>query len=146
MDLGKIGECDFNRKPLKIYNYGKMLRDFTYIDDVVEAIVECCYKPATINDDFNFKDPKPSDSFAPHRLFNVGNCNPIELDRFIDLLESFIGIKAIKVFEDIQPGDVVATAANTEKLENWINFKSKISIEVGLKIFVEWYKRYYGIE
>ncbi len=135
----------FNRKPLKIYNFGKMLRDFTFIDDVVEAIVKCCYKPATVNEHFNFTNPTTSNSFAPHQIFNVGNSNPIELTKFIDLLEEFIGIKAIKVFENIQPGDVVATAANTEKLENWINFRPKVSIEVGLKIFVEWYKKYYCI-
>ncbi len=139
-------EAIFNRKPLKIYNFGKMLRDFTFIDDVVEAIVKCTYKPATISEDFNYDNPTTSDSFAPHRIFNVGNSNPIELSKFIDLLESFIGIKAIKVFEDIQPGDVVATAANTEKLEKWINFQPKVSIEVGLKIFVEWYKKYYHVE
>ena len=138
-----FAEAIFNRKPLKIYNFGKMLRDFTFIDDVVEAIVKCCYKPATANKEFNFTNPTTSNSFAPHRIFNVGNSNPIELTKFICLLESFIGIKAIKVFEEIQPGDVVATAANTEKLENWINFQPKIPIEVGLEFFVEWYKKYY---
>ena len=90
----------FNKEPLKIYNYGQMQRDFTFIDDVVDAIVGCCYKPAKFNKDYNYLNPKASNSFAPHRIFNVGNSNPIGLIKFIELLESFIGLKAIKVFEE----------------------------------------------
>ena len=133
----------FNDKPLKIFNYGKMQRDFTYIDDVVEAIIKCCYKPATSNSTFNYIDPNPSSSFAPHRIFNVGNSKPIELLEFLKILEAEIGKPAKLNFEDIKPGDVVATAADTALLRDWIGFTPKTKIKKGIKLFIDWYRKYY---
>ena len=133
----------FNDKPLKIFNYGKMQRDFTYIDDVVEAIIKCCFKPATSNSKFNYIDPNPSSSFAPHRIFNVGNSKPIEILEFLKILETTIGKPAKLNFDYIQPGDVVATAADTTLLKDWIGFTPKTSIKKGMSFFIDWYKKYY---
>jgi len=132
-----------NRKPINVFNYGKMKRDFTYIDDIVEGVVRCCYKPAHIDKDFDVLMPNQATSFAPYRIFNIGNSKPIELLRFIDILEDELGVKAIKNFLPIQPGDVEATSADTDLLESWIGFKPLTSIEVGVKKFSEWYINYY---
>jgi len=130
-------------KPINVFNYGKMKRDFTFIDDIVEGIFRCCYKPANIDIDFDSLTPNKATSFAPFRLFNIGNSNPIELLRFIEILENELGKKAIKNFLPIQPGDVEATAANTDLLEKWVDFKPSISIEIGVHKFANWYMNYY---
>ncbi len=130
-------------EPIKIFNHGKMERDFTYIDDIVDGIIKCCFKPATINPKFDKLNPDPSTSFAPHRIFNIGNCEPVKLLDFIDILEETIGKKAIKEFVPMQNGDVISTYANTSKLKDWVGFSSKTSLRVGLQRFVEWYKDYY---
>ena len=132
-----------NRKPINVFNYGKMKRDFTYIDDIVEGVYRCCYKPAYIDKDFDRQEPSPSNSFSPFRIFNIGNSQPVELLRFIEILENEIGVKAIKNFQPMQPGDVVSTAANTELLEKWIDFKPSTSIEIGVSKFAKWYLKYY---
>ena len=130
-------------KPINVFNYGKMRRDFTYIDDIVEGVYRCCYKPAYIDKSFDALNPKQFSSFAPFRIFNIGNSNPIELLRFIEILENELGKKAIKNFMPIQPGDVEATAANTDLLENWIGFKPSTAIELGVSKFASWYLDYY---
>ena len=123
-----------------------MKRDFTYIDDVVEeGIYRCCYKPAYSNKVFDALNPKPCNSFAPFRIFNIGNSQPIELLDFIELLEDNLGVKAIRNFQPMQPGDVESTAANTDLLENWIDFKPSTTIETGVKRFAKWYLDYYKI-
>ena len=132
-----------NRKPINVFNYGKMKRDFTYIDDIVEGVYRCCYKPAYIDNDFDYLYPNQASSFAPFRIFNIGNSQPVELLRFIDILEDQLGIKAVKNFLPIQPGDVEATAANTDLLESWIGFKPSTSIEIGLNKFAKWYLDYF---
>ncbi len=131
------------RKSINVYNFGKMQRDFTYIDDIVEGIYRCIFKPASIDKSYNPLKPNPSCSFAPHRIFNIGNNKPIELLRFIELLEDALEMKAIKKFMPIQPGDVEVTYADNLFLDNWIDFKPLISIEDGIYKFVEWYKSYY---
>lgn len=88
----------FSGKPINIYNQGEMLRDFTYIDDIAESLLRCCYKPATPNSNFDSLNPDPSSSLASHRIFNIGNSEPIELLRFIELLEDSLGIRAIKKY------------------------------------------------
>ena len=133
----------YERKPIDVFNYGEMERDFTYIDDVVESIYRCCLKPANNDPSFDMQNPKTATSFSPHMILNVGNKNPINLNYFIDILEKEIGIKAIKNFKKIQPGDVVKTYADTQLLENWINFKPLTSFENGIKMIVNWYKGYY---
>ena len=132
-----------NREPIKIFNFGKMKRDFTYIDDIVEGIYQCCYKPAYADNEFNYLNPNQCTSFAPFRIFNIGNSEPIDLLDFIEVLEENLGVKAIRDFQPIQPGDVEATAANTDLLEAWTGFKPSIPIETGVNRFAKWYINYY---
>ena len=131
------------REPINIFNFGKMKRDFTYIDDIVEGIYRCCYKPAYADNEFNYLNPNQCTSFAPFRIFNIGNSEPIDLLDFIEVLEENLGVKAIRDFQPIQPGDVEATAANTDLLEAWIDFKPSTSIEIGIKNFSKWFLSYY---
>ncbi|WP_269609616.1 NAD-dependent epimerase/dehydratase family protein [Prochlorococcus marinus] len=130
-------------EPIKVFNQGEMQRDFTYIDDVVEGIIRCCFKKATIDDDFNPLIPNPSTSSAPYRIFNIGNSSPIQLTYFIDLLEKSLGKKAIKDFQPMQPGDVVSTAAKMDLLNSWVDYKPTTSIEKGIQLFSEWYLDYF---
>ena len=130
-------------KPIKVFNHGKMQRDFTYIDDIVEGILRCCDKPATANSDFDALNPDPATAAAPHRVFNIGNSQPTELLHFIEVMEQALGRDAVKDFQPIQPGDVVATAADTKALENWIGFKPSTPIEIGVQCFSEWYLDFY---
>ena len=131
------------KKPINIFNFGNMQRDFTYIDDVVEGIVRCCSKPANTNVKFDPLNPENASSFAPYRIFNIGNNQPIKLLKFIEILEETIGIKAIKNFLPMQLGDVKETFANTDLLNEWVGFKPSTKIEDGIKNFAEWYKNYY---
>ena len=132
-------------EPIKVFNHGKMQRDFTYIDDIVEGVLRCCDKPATANPDFDSLHPDPATAAAPHRLFNIGNSQPTELMRFITVMEEALGQEAVKDFQPMQPGDVVATAADTEALERWVGFRPSTSIETGVKYFARWYRTYTGI-
>ena len=132
-------------KPIDVYNYGNMKRDFTYIDDIVEGVFHCCNKPSTPNKNFNHLLPDPSSSFAPHRVFNIGNNTSVKLLQFIELLEKHLGVKAKKNFKNIQPGDVEQTFADTNELEKWINFSPSTSIEKGVKNFADWYLDYHKI-
>ena len=130
--------------PIKVFNHGKMQRDFTYIDDIVEGVLRCCDKPATANPDFDPLDPDPATAAAPHRVFNIGNSQPIELLRFIEVMEQALGKEATKDFQPMQPGDVVATAADTQALEKWVGFRPSTPIEEGVDRFAGWYKDYFG--
>ena len=130
-------------EPIKVFNHGKMQRDFTYIDDIVEGLVRCCDKPATPNSEFDALKPDPATAEAPHRIFNIGNSQPTELLRFIEVMEEAFDRKAVKNFQPMQPGDVVATSAETSALENWIGFKPYTNIEDGIKSFAKWYLEFY---
>ena len=141
----KFTKSILNKKPIDIYNNGNLARDFTYIDDIVQGIYKCCFKPATPCSNFDRNNPNPSISFAPHRIFNIGNNKPIELMYFISLLEEQLNRKAKIELVPLPIGDVVATAANTDAIEKWVGFKPSTSIESGLKKFVSWYKKYYRI-
>ena len=132
-----------NDEHIEVYNFGKMRRDFTYIDDVVESIFRCCFKPATPDNGFDAFNPYASSSFAPHRIFNIGNSKPVELMKFIQLLEDKIGKKALINFKPLQIGDVKETFADVNKLRDWINFSPDISIEDGINNFVDWYLDFY---
>lgn len=132
-------------EPIKVFNYGKMQRDFTYIDDIVEGVFRCCDKPATANSDFDTRNPDPATAAVPHRLFNIGNSQPIELMRFIELLEQSLGVEAVKDFQSMQPGDVVATAADTSALEAWVGFRPSTPIEDGVEWFAQWYRSFYRV-
>ena len=131
-------------EPIKVFNHGRMQCDFTYIDDIVEGVIRCCDKPATANPDFNALHPDPATASAPHRLFNIGNSQPTELLRFIEVMEQALGREAVKDFQPMQPGDVVATAADTHALERWVGFSPSTSIETGVDFFARWYRNYTG--
>ena len=132
-------------EPIKVFNHGKMQRDFTYIDDIVEGVLRCCDKPATANLDFDPLQPDPATAAAPHRVFNIGNSQPTELLRFIEVMEQALGREAIKDLQPMQLGDVVATAADTSALEQWVGFKPSTSIEKGVDAFARWYRDYFNV-
>ena len=132
-------------EPIKVFNHGKMQRDFTYIDDIVEGVLRCCDKPATANPEFDPLQPDPATAAAPHRVFNIGNSQPTELLRFIEVMEQALGREAIKDFQPMQPGDVVATAADTSALEQWVGFKPSTSIETGVDAFARWYRDHFEV-
>ncbi|PWL21940.1 MAG: capsular biosynthesis protein CpsI [Synechococcus sp. XM-24] len=125
-------------QPIRVFNQGQMQRDFTYIDDIVEGVIRCLDQPATADPNFNPLDPNPATAAVPHRLFNIGNSQPTPLLRFIELLEQALGVEAIKDFQPMQPGDVVATAADTSALEAWVGFRPNTPLEVGLRRFAAW--------
>ena len=130
--------------PLKVFNQGEMIRDFTYIDDVAEVVFRCALKPAQANINFDKSKPEASSSFAPYRVFNVGSSSPIKLIDFIEMLENAFGMQAIKDFQPMQSGDVVATFSDSTLLENWINFKPSTSFKKGIDIFAQWYLKYHN--
>ena len=133
-------------KPIKVFNYGKMIRDFTYIDDIIESMVRLIRRPAEPCKNFDFKNPNPSRSWAPNMIFNIGNSKPVELEKYINALEKSLNKEAYKIYLPIQPGDVSETAADTSALEEWTNFKPNTKIEVGIENFVNWYTDFYGIK
>jgi UDP-glucuronate 4-epimerase len=133
-------------KPIDVYNNGKMMRDFTYVDDIVEAISRLVPKAATPNADWNGNHPDPATSFAPYRIYNIGNNKPVELLRFIEVIEENLGKKAIKNFLPLQDGDVPETFADVDDLMRDVDFKPATSIETGVKNFVNWYLSYYKIK
>jgi UDP-glucuronate 4-epimerase len=119
------------------------MRDFTYIDDIVEGIVQLMEKPPRANPAFDNLNPNPAESSAPYRIYNIGNHTPVKLMDFIEILEDKIGKKAIKNYKDMQPGDVYATYADVSGLAAVTGFEPKTSIKEGLGKFVDWYKDYY---
>jgi UDP-glucuronate 4-epimerase len=131
--------------PIEVFNSGNMMRDFTFIDDIVEGIIRVADKPATANSIFDSFKPDPATSDAPYRLFNIGNNKPTPLIDYIGALENELGVKAIKKYMPIQPGDVPATAANTDELEAWVGFKPNTSVKEGVAQFVKWYRTYYKL-
>jgi UDP-glucuronate 4-epimerase len=131
-------------EPIKVFNHGKMQRDFTYIDDIIEGVMRCCDKPATANLDFDLLQPDPATAAAPHRVFNIGNSQPIELLQFIEVMENSLGYKALKDMQPMQPGDVVSTAADTQALQDWVGFAPSTPLEVGVSRFTDWYLRCTG--
>ncbi|MEA2524568.1 MAG: UDP-glucuronate 4-epimerase [Thermomicrobiales bacterium] len=132
-------------KPIDVYNHGKMRRDFTYIDDIAEGVVRCLDTLPHPNPDWSGDHPDPGTSSAPYRIYNIGNNRPVELLRFIEILEREIGKEAIKRFVDLQAGDVLATYADVEDLEAATGFRPRTSIEDGLARFVAWYRAFYGV-
>ena len=132
-----------SKEPIKIFNYGEMSRSFTYIDDTVEIILKLIHKPAVKDNCFNTENPNPATSWAPHRIFNLGNDKSVKLMDFISKLEKELQIDAIKEFQSIQPGDVKDTLSDCNLLENWIGNFKYTPIEIGIRNFVSWYKKYY---
>ncbi|MCT0223929.1 NAD-dependent epimerase [Synechococcus sp. CS-1328] len=132
-------------EPIRVFNHGRMQRDFTYIDDIVEGVIRCSDKPATADPDFDPLHPNPATAAVPHRVFNIGNSQPTELLRFIAVLEQALGRQAIQDLQPMQPGDVPATAADTTALEAWVGFQPATPIELGLERFAQWYREYHGL-
>jgi UDP-glucuronate 4-epimerase len=131
-------------EPIDVFNHGRMRRDFTYIDDIVEGVVRVTDQPAQPNAEWSGDNPDPGTSMAPYRVYNIGNNNPVELMHMIETLEKALGKVAVKNFLPIQPGDVPATWANVDALSNDVGFRPATSIEEGVGRFVEWYTGYYS--
>ena len=132
-------------EPIDVFNNGRMQRDFTYIDDIVEALVRVGERTAQANPLWRGDAPDPASSSAPYRLYNIGNHAPVELMRLIEILEDCLGRKAVKNFLPMQPGDVPATFADIDDLARDVGFAPRTPIEAGVKRFVDWYRDYYAV-
>ena len=145
MALFKFTDLIMKKKPIRVFNFGNMIRDFTYIDDVIEAMFLIVNKlPSTTNHNFaNKENYKKDDILAPYKIFNIGNSQPKNLKDYIESIEKHLKLKAKIILEEMQPGDVEATYANTNSLEEWIGFKPNTSIDKGIKNFIDWYISYY---
>jgi UDP-glucuronate 4-epimerase len=132
-------------KPIDVFNQGRMRRDFTYVDDIVEGVVRTADRPAAASADWRGDRPDPGTSAAPYRLYNIGNHEPVELMEFIAVLESKLGVKAKLNLLPIQPGDVPATWADVGELMHDVGFSPSTPIDVGVGRFVDWYRAYYGV-
>ena len=131
-------------QPIDVFNHGLMVRDFTYIDDIVEGVIRVLDKPATPDPAFNPAAPDPATSNAPYRAFNIGNSQPTPLMDYIRALESALGREAQKNYLPMQPGDVPATNADTRELDAWVGFKPNTPVTEGVQRFVDWYREYYA--
>jgi UDP-glucuronate 4-epimerase len=132
-------------QPIDIYNHGRMQRDFTYIDDIVEGVVRVTDRVAAPNPDWSGTAPDPGSSFAPYRLYNIGNHQAVELMHLIEALEDALGRKAVRRYLEMQPGDVPATYADVEALARDTGFAPSTPIEEGLRRFVAWYREFYRV-
>lgn len=133
----------FEDRPIDVFNHGKMQRDFTYIDDIVEGVIRVLDRPATASSDYDPLNPNPASSDVPWRIFNIGNHQPVELLDYISLIEKAIGKPAIKNFKPMQDGDVLATYADTQALNDWVRFAPATPLDVGVGRFVDWTREYY---
>ncbi|MDW3196213.1 MAG: NAD-dependent epimerase [Cytophagales bacterium] len=145
MALFLFTKAILNDEPIEVFNNGKMQRDFTYIDDIVEGIYRLMINPATPNPDWNSDEPDPSTSFAPYRLYNIGGTSSVQLMSFIEAIEQSIGKKAVISFKPMQLGDVPATFADVSSLEEVTGFKPRTPLKQGVQNFVDWYRSYYKI-
>lgn len=145
MALFQFTRAMLEGRPIDVFNHGRMLRDFTYIDDIVEGIVRVADKPATSDPDFDPAHPDPATARAPYRVFNLGNHAPVPLMEYIEALEHALGRTAQKNFLPLQPGDVPATAADIDALEAWVGFRPSTPVRAGVQCFVDWYLRYHGL-
>lgn len=133
------------KRPIDVFNNGQMIRDFTYIDDIVEGVIRVLDKPATANAGYRSETPDPATSSAPYRVFNIGNNQPVQLMEYIAALEQALGVTAEKNFLPMQPGDVPATYANTDELDAWVGFKPNTPVRSGVARFVDWYREFYKL-
>lgn len=132
-------------RPIKVFNHGNMLRDFTFVDDIVEGVVRVTDRIASPNPDYSAKSPDPATSNAPYRVFNIGNHNPVKLLDFITAIESALGKKAEKLLMPLQDGDVPETYADVDALREWVGFVPATPIQEGINRFVAWYRDYYKV-
>ncbi|WP_204236120.1 NAD-dependent epimerase [Mammaliicoccus sciuri] len=143
MALFKFTKAIVNDEEIDVYNHGNMMRDFTYVDDIVEAISRLVKKPAEPNPEWSGANPDPSSSYAPYKIYNIGNNSPVRLMEFVEAIENKLGKKAKKNYMDLQPGDVPETYANVDDLFKNIDFKPETTIQDGVNQFVDWYLDYY---
>ncbi|XFA72756.1 NAD-dependent epimerase [Thermosynechococcaceae cyanobacterium Okahandja] len=146
MALFKFTQAILNNQPLPVFNYGKHRRDFTYIDDIVEGIIRVLDRPATPNPHWDGNVPDPGTSLAPWRVYNIGAYTPVELLRYIELLETYLGKKAQLNLLPLQPGDVPDTHADVRALKEDTGYEPTTPVEVGVQRFVEWYCDFYQVE
>ncbi|PTJ42073.1 NAD-dependent epimerase [Mammaliicoccus sciuri] len=146
MALFKFTKAIVNDEEIDVYNHGNMMRDFTYVDDIVEAISRLVKKPAEPNPEWSGANPDPSSSYAPYKIYNIGNNSPVRLMEFVEAIENKLGKKAKKNYMDLQPGDVPETYANVDDLYKSINFKPETTIQDGVNKFIDWYLKYYSID
>ena len=142
MALQKFTRSIIKGEKISVYNFGNHQRDFTYIDDIVDGVIRILDKPASPSTEWNGNKPDPATSSAPWRIYNIGNNNPVKLLKYIEALESSLGLKAQKEFLPIQPGDVPDTFADVDDLVNEFNYKPSMPIKEGVNNFVKWYKEY----
>jgi len=133
-------------EPIDVFNHGNHRRDFTYVDDIVEGVIRVLDQPAVSDPEWNGNSPDPATSSAPHRLYNIGNNNWVELSRYIEVLEECLGRKAKKNLLPLQPGDVPDTYADVDDLVKEFGYRPSTTIEVGVRRFVDWYKDYYRVK
>jgi UDP-glucuronate 4-epimerase len=145
MALFKFTRGIVEGKPIQVFNHGQMVRDFTYIDDIVEGVVRATDRPAQPNSAWSGEEPDPATSRAPYRVYNIGNNRPVELMQYIRVLEDCLGKKATLEMLPMQPGDVPATYADTAALGNDVGFRPDTPVEAGIARFVEWYRGYYKV-
>ncbi|WP_281417500.1 NAD-dependent epimerase [Lentibacillus saliphilus] len=135
-----------NDEPIDVFNHGKMMRDFTYVDDIVESITRLIEKPAKPNLNWSGTNPDPGSSYAPYKVYNIGNNSPVRLMEFIEAIENKLGKKAMKNYLPLQAGDVPETYANVEDLFRDIDFQPQTTIQDGVNNFIDWYLDYYKVE
>lgn len=140
-----FADAILNDRPINVFNNGDMLRDFTYIDDIVEGVIRCIDNPAQSNQNWNANHPDPATSKAPYQIYNIGNSHPIKLMDFIKAIEKACGIDAQKNYLPMQPGDVYQTNANTTLLQNNLGYKPSKDIYEGVKDTIDWYRSFYKI-
>lgn len=145
MALYKFTRAILSGQPIDIYNNGEMLRDFTYVDDIVEGIVRIADRPPAVNEDWDAAAADPATSSAPYRIHNIGNSEPVKLLRYVDAIEAACGVTAVRNYMPLQPGDVLATWADVEDLIQATGFRPRTSVEDGVRAFVEWYRDFYKV-
>ncbi len=146
MALFKFTRGILEGKPIDVYNRGEMIRDFTYIDDIVEGVMRVIDQPAQPNDSWRGDKPDPATSLAPYRVYNIGNSTPVQLMRYIEVLENNLGKKAELNLMPMQDGDVPATTADVGKLHQDFGYQPRTLVEDGVANFVRWYRKYYKDE
>lgn len=144
MALFLFTKAILEEKPIKVFNHGKMQRDFTYIDDIIEGVVRVMGRLPEPNPNWTGNHPDPGTSYAGYKIYNIGNNQPVELLKFISVIENMLGKEAKKELLDLQPGDVPATYADVDDLIKDVGFKPGTPIEAGINRFVDWFKEYYG--
>jgi UDP-glucuronate 4-epimerase len=145
MALFLFTKAILENEPIDVFNNGDMIRDFTYVDDIVEGVVRLLDRPAEPDLTFNSDEPDPATSNAPYRVFNIGNNQPTRLMDYIAAIEKSLGTEARKNFLPMQPGDVKSTAADTTSLEEWVKFRPNTPVDLGVSRFIGWYLDYYRI-